>query len=124
MSKHIRRSAIVAIAALAFAAPLLAQGRSTVTGTELDAAIGTQATGNREKIRELLGTEEAGKLAKGMGVSASEVSARVATLDEATLDQLADRSGLHEQVLAGGADRIVISTTAVIIILLILILLT
>ena len=124
MSKHLARSMMLAMAGLGFAAPLLAQGRSTISGAELDAAIATRPTANREAIRELLGSEQATKLAGQMGLSASELSARVADLDEAALDQLADRSGLTERMLAGGADRIVISTTAIIIILVLLIILT
>jgi ABC-type dipeptide/oligopeptide/nickel transport system permease subunit len=51
-------------------------------------------------------------------MSATDLSTRVAALDDASAQQLADR------ILAGGRASLVISTTAIIIILLILILLT
>jgi hypothetical protein len=58
-----------------------------------------------------------------MGVSTAELSARVATLDEASLNLLAQSSEAGERDLAGGDGKIIISTTAVIIGLLLLILL-
>jgi hypothetical protein len=72
---------------------------------------------------ELLTTERAEEVASRMGVNVSELSARVSGMDQASLDRIADRVGMNDDVLAGGADeRIVISATTLIIILLVLIL--
>lgn len=122
MSKRLSLAMITAIAALGFASPALAQSRASVSGAELDAAVATQPAPRGEAVRTLLSSEQAQRVAGQMGVSAEDLAARVAALDGAALDQLADRSGLADE-LAGGANNVVISTTAIIIILLILILL-
>jgi hypothetical protein len=124
MSTHLPLSTIAALAALALASPVLAQDRSAVSVAELDAAVTAAPAPEGEAVRQFLSTEQVQKLAGQMGVSASELSARVAALDDATLSQLAQQSGLADQALAGGGrETVVISTTAIIIILLILILL-
>jgi len=124
MSKHISLSMIVAAAALGFAVPLTAQSRSAVSGAELDAAVAVRLAGTRETVQAFLATDQVRKVAGQIGVSASELSARVAGLDQASLDRLAVRPEIRDQILAGGADTIVISSTVVIIALLILILVT
>jgi hypothetical protein len=124
MSSHSVLSTIAAIVALGLASPVLAQDRSAVSGAELDAAVlGSTAQGG-EAVRQFLSTEQVQKVADELGVSATELSASVAAVDNATLARLAQQGGLAEQDLAGGANTIVISTTTVIIILLILILIT
>jgi hypothetical protein len=58
-----------------------------------------------------------------MGVDISDLSARVAGLDQASMARVAHQAGMTDEVLAGGADeRIVISATTLIIILLVVIL--
>lgn len=122
MSKRFSLAMITAVAALGFASPALAQNRAAVSGAELDAAVATQPVPRGEAVRTLLSSEQAQKVAGQMGVSAEELATRVAALDGAALDQLAERSGMADEPLAGG-NTVVISTTAIIIILLILILL-
>lgn len=124
MSKRLRLCAILASATIGVATPLLAQGRSAVTAAELDAAVASRPAGNREAIVRLLGTPEARKIAGRMGISTTELSVRVAALDQATLNQIVARTGVDERALAGGSETIVISTTVIIIALLILILVT
>jgi Skp family chaperone for outer membrane proteins len=123
MPKRFSLAMITAIAALGFASPVLAQDRAAVSGAELDAAVAAQPAPRGEAVRTLLSSEQAQKVAGQMGVSAEDLAARVAALDGAALDQLAERTGVADQLLAGGANNVVISTTAIIIILLILILL-
>jgi hypothetical protein len=123
MSKHRTSFMVAAFAALALAAPLAAQDRSAVNGTELDAAVATHSTRREAAVRELLGTAQVQQVAEQMGVSAPDLAARVAALDAATLDQLVQRAGGEERDLAGGANTLVISTTTIIIALLIIILL-
>ncbi|HUP51405.1 MAG TPA: hypothetical protein VM198_02930 [Longimicrobiales bacterium] len=123
MTTHFSLSAIAAVAAFALASPVLAQDRSAVRSADLDAAVATGPAPAGDAVRQLLSTEQVQNVAVQMGVSASELSARVGALDDATLARLAQQGGLADHALAGGADRIVITTTGVIIILLILILL-
>ena len=122
MSQHLNVSMVMAVAALGVTTPLVAQGRSTVTAADLDAAISTRPAGNREAVRNFLATDQVRNVAERMGVSASDLSARVATLDEASLNQIAAQAGAGDKALAGGASTIVISSTVIIIALLILIL--
>ena len=122
MSMHQSLSMIAAIAALGLASPVLAQDRSAVSGADLDAAVVASPAQGGETVRQLLSTEQVQKVVDQLGISATELSARVAALDDATLARLAEQGGLDQPALAGGADTIVLSTTAVIIILLVLIL--
>jgi uncharacterized protein YidB (DUF937 family) len=121
MSRHVALSTLAVIAVLGSASPILAQQRSAVSGTDLDAAVATSTAPRGEAVRQFLSSEQVQKVAGQMGVSASELSTRVAAMDEATLARIAQRAGLDDQDLAGGANTIVLSTTAVIIILLIVI---
>jgi Skp family chaperone for outer membrane proteins len=124
MSKRLSVTLLAAVAALGLASPMMAQSRAAVSGAELDAAAATSPAPRGEAVRALLSTEQAQKVAGQMGVSATDLTARVGALDDVTLDGLARQTGLGDPNLAGGADTIVISTTAIIIILLILILIS
>ncbi len=123
MPNHRSLFIVTAALSLGLATPLLAQDRSAVTPAQLDAAAAARPAGDRQEIRSLLSTDEARTLASRMGVSAADLSARVASLDEATLSLLAERAQAGERDLAGGDNTVVISTTAIIIGLLVLILL-
>lgn len=122
MSKYRPLALVAVLATLGFSTPLLAQDRSTVSGAELNAAVTTSPAPRGEAVRTLLGSPQVQKVASQLGVSAADLATRTAALDNTTLDQLAQQSGVTDQDLAGGAN-VVISTTAIIIILLILILL-
>lgn len=117
MSIRIPFSMVVALATFTLAAPLTAQTRSTVSTSVLDAAVSVRPANNRAVVAAALSSSNAVAIASRMGLSANDVAARVAALDDASAQQVADR------VLAGG-DNVVISATAVIIILLLVILLT
>lgn len=122
MPNHRSLFMATAVLSLGLAAPLLAQDRSAVTPAQLDAAAAARPA-RAEAIRNLLSTDQARTLAGRMGVSAEDLSARVASLDEATLSLLAERALAGERDLAGGDSKVIISTTAIIIGLLVLILL-
>jgi hypothetical protein len=123
MSKRTSFPTIVAVAALTLAAPLHGQERSTVSSIELDAAAAAMTAPRAEAVRQLLSSEQVLEVAGRMGIDATELSERVAALDDATLERLAQQSALDGQELVGaGSERIVISSTALIIILLLLIL--
>lgn len=123
MSTYRSLSLLTAAAALVVAAPLAAQDRSAVSSVDLDAAITSRSVGNREAVRSLLSSPQAQQVAGQMGVSPADLSARVAALDGASLDRLAQQAGVDDQILAGGSEKVVISTTVIIIVLLVLILL-
>ena len=118
MPKTIPLSMLVAIAAVSLSVPLAAQGRSTVSSTALDAAVAARPATSRAIVTTALSSPEAVAAAARLGMSATDLSHRVAALDDASAQQLAER------ILAGGRANLVISTTAIIIILLVLILLT
>jgi hypothetical protein len=123
MSNHRTLFIAMAIVSLGVATPLVAQGRSAVSPAELDAAAAAQPAGNQQAVRNLLSSSQAQTVAGQMGLSAAELSTRVASLDDASLNLLAERAGVPDRDLAGGDGKIIISTTAVIIGLLLLILL-
>lgn len=123
MSRHITLALLVAVAAVGASAPLAAQERSTVSSAELDAAVVAAPAGNRAAVRAFLATDEGQEVADRVGMTAAELSARVATLDEGTVALLAEQTAPGDGDLAGGANTVVISTTTVIIALLLIILL-
>lgn len=123
MSRHRTIPMLSALAALALAAPAYSQGRSAVTTAELEAAVTARPAGNREAVRDFLAIPQVQNMASRMGVSTSELSAGVGTLDQASLDQIAQQTAVGDVARAGGSDTIVISSTVIIIALLIIILL-
>lgn len=118
MSKRISLSLVAAVAAIAIAAPLHAQQRSTVDGVALDAAVASRSDRSRAFVTSALTSGNALAVGATMGLSPEVVVARVASLDDASVKKVAD------QMLAGGDSTVVISTTAIIIGLLLIILLT
>ena len=123
MSKHRTSFMVAAFASLALAAPLVAQDRSAVSSSELNVAVAAHGARSDAQVREFLGSTQVRQLAGQLGMAPSELAERVAAIDAATLDQLFQRAGGDERVLAGGANTLVISTTTIIIFLLLLILL-
>lgn len=123
MSKCRSLSLLTAVAVFGVAAPVVAQDRSAVSGADLDAAVAERSGANGEAVRSLLSSDEARQVANHMGLSSADLSARVAALDGASLDRLAQQSGVNDQILAGGSDKVIISTTAIIIGLVVLVLL-
>jgi CHASE3 domain sensor protein len=126
MSRPFLLSMTLALAALCLTGPLTAQDRSAVSVAELDAAIAERPADVdlRGAIQEFLATDQGQEVADRMGVSVSDLSNRVASLDDASLKLMAKQAGVSEEVLAGGANTIVITTTTLIIVLLVIILLT
>lgn len=118
MSKRFSASLIAAVAAITLAAPVSAQTRSTVDVSTLDAAVAAPAVTSRARVATALSSDNAIAAAAGMGLSREALATRIAALDDASAQKVAD------QILAGGDNTIVISTTAIIIGLLLLILLT
>ena len=118
MSKHLSVVLLAALATLTLSVPVAAQKRSTVSAGVLDAAVSASPDRNRAVVTSALTSGNALAVAATMGLSPDAVAARIAALDDASTQKVAD------QILAGGDERIVISTTAIIIGLLLIILLT
>jgi len=118
MLKLISLATLTAIATSSLTAPLTAQSPSTIDLTAVDRAVTAPATDAHTTLTQLFATEQGRTAISRVGLSPDAVAARVAMLDDARAERLADR------VLAGGRGSIVISTTAIIIILLVLILIT
>jgi hypothetical protein len=124
VSKHLAIPGILTVVVLSSAAPVAAQSRSAVSGAELERAVlerSARQTSNQETVQQFLRTDAVRQAGTRMGVNTDDLAAKVATLDEATLGNLAERTRAADQQLAGG-DTIVISATVVIIALLIIIL--
>lgn len=118
MSKHLSVVLLAALATITLSVPVSAQKRSTVDTGVLDAAVSALPDRNRAVVTSALTASNALAVAATMGLSPDAVTARIAALDDASAQKVAD------QILAGGDERIVISTTAIIIGLLLIILLT
>lgn len=97
--------------------PLAAQAPSTIDPATLDAAVSAPSADSRAVIGTTLSSERALAAAATLGLDAADLEARIAALDDAAADRLAER------ILAGG-NTITISVTTIIIILLLLILLS
>jgi hypothetical protein len=104
--------------------PLAAQSRSAVSAADLRAAVTDSRGENQATVLQFLQNDRVIETASDMGISTADLSTRVVTLDDATLNQIADRTQAADLGLAGGAEYVVISTTLIIIILLLLILVT
>jgi len=109
---------LAAIAALAVSSPLVAQTRSTVDASILDAAVAARPDRDRALVTSALTSGRSLDVARSMGLTPEAVSARIAALDDAGMKQVAG------EILAGGDSNIVISTTALIIALLLILVLT
>ncbi|HEX9165001.1 MAG TPA: hypothetical protein VF862_03775 [Gemmatimonadales bacterium] len=124
MSKRLAQVLVMAVATLGLTAPLAAQSRTAVSSAEIDAAVTRPAAGKGDVVRDLLKTDQARKIAGQMGVSEQELSARVNSLDQATLDRLAAQvqGQAGDEALAGG-NTVTIGYAALAIILLVVIIL-
>lgn len=115
---------ILVVAALGASAPLAAQERSAVSSTELESAVLTApAASNQATVQSFLQNDRVTETASHMGIRTADLAARVSTLNEAALSQVADRIRGEDPALAGGATTVVITSTVIIIALLILIIL-
>ncbi|MEO8479564.1 MAG: hypothetical protein ABI542_08020 [Gemmatimonadota bacterium] len=118
MSKLIPLAVFAAIAVGGTIVPLAAQSRSIIDVSAMDRAVTAPTTDARATLTRAFATAQGKSAMAKLGLSDDAVAARVAVLDDAAAERLADR------VLAGGRSNVVISTTAIIIILLVLILVT
>ena len=100
MSKRI--PTFVAALALAVSAPLAAQGRSAVSSADLDAAVATSQSETRTRVEQFVKTAEVRDAAEKLGISQATLSAKVAELDETTLNTVAQQIDLAQAPLAGG----------------------
>lgn len=100
-----------------------AQARSAINATALDSAVIAAPGNNQATMQRFLRDSRVIAAAEGMGVSAADLSAKVATMDEAQLQQVAEQTRAADLGLAGGDQTVVLSTTALLLIIIIVILL-
>lgn len=120
MSK--RFPCLVAALALALTAPLAAQGRSAVSPADLDAAIAARQSETRARVERFVNTAEVRDAAEKLGISQATLSARVAELDNARLNAVAQQIDLAEAPLAGGFSILGIGIVGIAIIVLLIVL--
>ena len=104
-----KRLLLLSVAALVTSTPIAAQSRSAVSSTELDAAVTSRQTDARQKVEQFIGANETKQAAQLLGISESALSARVAQLDSATLERIAQQITASEEPLAGGVNILGIS---------------
>lgn len=105
--------------------PVHAQTSHAAPAAALDAAVQAHVASraaDREAIQRLLANPEVQRVAGDAGVDLRRAERAVATLDEATLAEVAAQARQVEQTLAGGQSRVTFSTTTIIIVLLLIIL--
>ena len=122
MSKRLLLSLVMAVSMLGLTTPLPGQSRTAVSAAELDVAVTTPASRRGDAVRDILKTDQARQIAGRMGVSEAEFSAKVASLDPATLNMLAAQAQVDDEALAGG-NTVTIGYAALAIILLVVIIL-
>ena len=120
MSK--RFPTLVAALALALSAPLAAQGRSAVSPADLDAAIATSQSETRARVEQFVNTAEVRDAAEKLGISQATLSAKVAELDSATLNTVAQQIDLAQAPLAGGFSILGIGLVGIALIILLIVL--
>jgi hypothetical protein len=102
-----------------------AQTSHAAPQSALDAAVQQHVAStdaDREAVLRLLDRDDVKKVAKDAGIDVRSASAAVASMDPATLAQVAGQARVVDEALAGGQSSITISTTMIIIGLLVLIL--
>jgi hypothetical protein len=120
MSK--RFPTLIAALALAVSAPLAAQGRSTVSPADLDAAIATSQSETRARVEQFVKTAEVRDAAEKLGISQATLSAKVAELDGTTLNTVAQQIDLAQAPLAGGINILGIGLVGILLIILLIVL--
>jgi hypothetical protein len=111
---------------LAMVSPVYGQSSHTAPTTALDAAVQEHVASraaDRETIQRLLTRPEVQAVAGDAGIDLRRVEDAIATLDDASLPEIAAQARQVEQALAGGQSRVTITTTTIIVVLLLLILL-
>ena len=105
-------------AAFVLSAPLAAQSRTVVSSTDLDSAVTVSQVDARATVVRFIGLKEVHAAAALLGISPTALAARVAQLDSAQVDRVAQQIALAEDPLAGGANILGISLGLILLILL------
>jgi predicted metalloprotease len=114
---------ILGLATLSTSAPLAAQAQSAVSSSDLESAVLAAPASNQATVQAFLQNNQVIGVANSMGVSTTDLSNRVSSMDEVSLSQVAERTRAAEAGLAGGDQTIVLGTTAILLIIIIVILL-
>lgn len=122
MLKGLAVPGLLAVLAVSAIPTLSAQTTSTVSSSTLESSVTSAPAPNRASVQQFLQNPRVMEQASRLGVDPAQLSARVGTMDEVALSDIAARTRAANAGLAGGDQVVIISTTAIIIILLILIL--
>ena len=107
-------------AAFVLSSPLAAQSRTIVSSTGLDSAVTATQTDARAIVTRFIGTKEARAAATLMGISTTALAARVAQLDSAQVNKVAQQIALTEDPLTGGANILGISIGLILLIIILI----
>lgn len=108
------------LAAFVLSAPLAAQSRTVASSTDLDSAVTASQTDAREIVTRFIGLKEVQTAAALLGISATALAARVAQLDSAEVNKVAQQISFTEDPLTGGANILGISIGLILLIILLI----
>jgi hypothetical protein len=107
-------------AAFVLSSPLAAQSRSVVSSTDLDSAVTATRTDARATVQKFVESKEVQAAATLLGISPVALAAKVARLDSAEVNRLAQQLALTEDPLTGGANILGISIGVILLIILLI----
>ena len=107
-------------AAFVLSTPLAAQSRTTISSTDLDSAVTASQVDARATVVRFIELKEVQAAAKLLGISATALTARVAQLDSAQVEQVAQQISFNEDPLTGGANILGISIGLILLIILLI----
>jgi len=116
----------MAIAAMLYAAPAIAQERHITDAAAMQKAIAQRKAAddnNREAVMTVLRRPDVKQLAERMGLSLERAETALASLPGDKLAELADPARAVSADLAGGDTKIVISLTVLLLLLILIVLL-
>ena len=121
-----KRLVWMAIAAMCYAAPAIAQERHITDAAAMQKAIAQRKAAddnNREAVMTVLRRPDVKQLAERMGLSIERAESALASLPSDKLAELADPARAVSADLAGGDTKIVISLTVLLLLLILIVLL-
>ena len=107
-------------AAFVLSTPLAAQSRTTISTADLDSAVTASQVDARATVVRFIELKQVQAAAALLGISATALAARVAQLDSAEVNKVAQQITLTEDPLAGGANILGITIGAVLLIIILI----
>ncbi len=107
-------------AAFVLSSPLAAQSRTVVSSADLDSAVTVTRVDARATIVRFIESKEVQAAAALLGISPASLAAKVARLDSAEVNRLAQQIALTEDPLTGGASILGISLGVILLIIILI----